>query len=292
MTMMRIVIFLFGFWYVSFAVEAQDEKKFYFLGEGSYFHPLVLDPTESLSSGAIYKTWENGKGIKGAYFPVNLGFHQSLLRVQKQEGIGYELGVEVAAFTQFEVKYAGDGKYLGGMVNVDYRATGFINYYNHRFSLRFRLFHISSHLADDYLIRNDITTPTPNTLNYEQIDVTASFQQGMIRYYAGAGYIFTPNSIRKRFSTQAGIYYRRENNPDSFARFISGVDIKIFEENDYRPNFRVGIGLEMGNPERTHLMLMLDYYNGHLPYSTHEFREISWLGISCIIIPKRLDSVL
>ena len=267
---------------------AQDEpERFMFLPQGSFFDPLVLDPTECLTSGAIYKIWEQNNGIKGAYIPVNLGFHQSVFRFQQEAEAGFELGIEAAAFTQFEVKYTDNGKYLGGMVNVDYRAVGFVNYYNGKFSLRFRLFHISSHLADDYLIRNDITTPTPNTLNYEQIDVMGSYQMGSVRYYAGAGYIFTPNSIRERFSTQAGMYYRGDKRPDAFTRFVSGLDIKVFEENDYRPNFRAGLGLEMGNPVRRNLLLLVDFYNGHVPYSTHEFREISWLGISCIVLPAR-----
>lgn len=266
---------------------AQD-KKVSLLAEGFYFEPIALDPTESITSAGILNLWEKSADQEGIYVPVNLAIHHSLIRLSLDSTRGWEFGLQAAAFTQFEIKPVGGGAYLGGMMNVDYRATGFINYHNRKLALRFRLFHISSHLADDYIIRNDITTPTPNTLNYEQFDVTASYQLNNTRTYAGVGYIFTPNSIRERWAWQLGTRYRQPGREDRFFRFTCGLDIKLFEENDYRPNYRVGIGSEVGPSHQPHLLLMLDFYNGHLPYSTLEYREVTWLGVSCAILPKRI----
>lgn len=267
-----------------------QEKRVQLLAEGFYFDPLLYDPTESLTSAGILEVWENNEGQSGVYIPVNLAFHQSLVRYKIDSTQGWEFGIQAAAFTQFEIKPVDDGVYLGGMMNVDYRATGFIHYKNRRFTMRFRLFHISSHLADDYIFRNDITTPTPNTLNYEQVDYTASFAQGVMRYYAQIGYIFTPNSIRDRFSTQFGIQFRQKSREMDFIRFIGGIDVKIFEENKYSPNYRVGAGIEMGQSNKTHLAFLLDFYNGNLPYSTLEYRDITWLGVSCIVLPKKITN--
>jgi len=287
--MFKISVFFVGLVLVGGQLKCQERtNNIILLAEGRYFESLILDPTECLISTAIYKIRENGQGIKGVYIPANLAFHQSLLRLEKEDGTGYEFGLEAAAFTQFEIKYIGDNKYLGGMMNVDYRATGFINYLNQRFSLRARLFHISSHLADDYIIRNEITTPTPNTLNYEQIDLTASYNYGPIRYYGGLGHVITPNSTRKRFSTQVGVFYRGKSKAYSFVTFVAGLDVKVFEENKYRPNYRAAVGIEIGRAKKRHLLFLLDYYNGHLPYSTHEFRQISWLGISSIVLPAAI----
>jgi hypothetical protein len=265
----------------------ESNKKVGLLSEGFYFDPLIYDPAESLTGAGTLWLWESNEAVPGIYIPVNIAFGQSLIRYKVDSLIGWEFGLQAAAFTQFEIKKVEDGVYLGGMMNVDYRATGFINYLHHRFSMRFRLFHISSHLADDYIFRNEITTPTPNTVNYEQIDFTASFQQGPIRYYAGLGYIFTPNSIRDRFSSEVGFQFRQIAREDDFIRLIFGLDVKIFEENSYTPGFRGGLGIEMGQSNKTHLAFLADVYHGHLPYSTLEYRQVTWFGISSLVLPKR-----
>lgn len=265
-----------------------QEKKLTLLAEGFYFDPLMFDPAENLNSTGIMGVWENNEGQSGVYIPFNLAFHQSLIRYNIDSTSGWEFGIQAAAFTQFEIKPVEDGVYLGGMMNVDYRATGFVHYHHRRFAMRFRLFHISSHLADDYIFRNDITTPTPNNLNYEQLDFTASFTEGFIRYYMQVGYIFSPNTIRDRFSTQFGTQFRQQNRELDFVRFVAGLDVKIFEENKYSPNFRAGAGIEIGQSYKTHVAFLVDFYTGNLPYSTLEYRDITWLGISCIVLPKKI----
>ena len=164
--MLRNLIFLLALLSLNHKTYAQD-KKVSLLDECFFLSPLVFDPTESLNSAGIFNLWENNETLSGVYIPVNIALNQSLIRYRIDSLQGLEFGLQAAAFTQFEINQVSDGVYLGGMMNVDYRATGFISYRKEKLTLRFRLFHISSHLADDYIIRNDITTPTPNTLNYE-----------------------------------------------------------------------------------------------------------------------------
>ena len=266
-----------------------QEKKVSLLGEGFYFEPLLFDPTESLSGAGILNLWENDKDVAGIYVPVNIALQQSLIRYKIDSLQGLEFGFQAAAYTQFEIKQVESNTYLGGMVSVDYRATGFVSYRKKKLSLRFRLFHISSHLADDYIIRNNITTPTPNTLNYEQVDITAAYEFNGFHPYAGLGYIFTPNSIRKRWSLEVGGQYQQPDRDDKLARFVAGLDIKFFEENNYTPGYRAGAGIELGRTYKTHVAFLVDFYHGHLPYSTLEYRQVTWLGISSILIPKRFN---
>ena len=263
-----------------------QEKKLTLLDEGFYFYPILLDPTESLTSAAVFSLWEKDEDRSGVYVPVNIAFGQSLIRYRIDSISGWEFGMQAAAFTQFEIKPVGGGTYLGGMMNVDYRATGFVNYHHNQFSIRFRVFHISSHLADDYIIRNDITEPTPNTLNYEQVDLTLAHNKGPLRLYGQIGYIFTPNSVRERFSTQLGFQLRQIHREENFVRLLGGLDIKIFEENNYSPNYRAGVGVELGQTTKTYLAILLDFYRGNLPYSTLEYKEVTWLGITSVVMPK------
>jgi hypothetical protein len=276
----RLLVFLISLSLLINSTYGQ-EKRISLLAEGVYFDPLFFDPTEALSGAGIFNLWENNESASGIYTPVNLAIHQSLIRYEVDSAQGWEFGLQAAAYTQFEIKPVENGVYLGGMVNVDYRAVGFLGYRKNRISLRFRLFHISSHLADDYIIRNGITTPTPNTLNYEQVDLTAAYDFSGLKPYAGLGYIFTPNSIRARMSFEAGAQYRQPNREDMFTRIIAGLDVKFFEENNYTPGYRAG-------SHKTHVAFLIDFYSGHLPYSTLEYRQVTWLGVSSILIPKRM----
>lgn len=131
-------------------------------------------------------------------------------------------------------------------------------------------------------------TPTPNTLNYEQVDLTASFVLGSFRPYGGMGYVFTPNSVRERWSFEIGGEFRQQGRENKFSRLVAGIDVKFFEENAYTPGYRAGAGVELGQTAKTHFAFLLDFYHGHLPYSTFEYRRVTWFGVSSIVIPTRL----
>ena len=120
-----------------------QEKKVVLLAEGFYFDPLIFDPTESLNGAGVFNLWESNEDVTGVYIPVNLALHQSLIRWKIDSTQGFEFGLQAAAFTQFEISHVGDGTYLGGMVNVDYRATGFINYYKNRWSYCFWCYNLT-----------------------------------------------------------------------------------------------------------------------------------------------------
>ena len=69
---------------------------------------------------------------------------------------------------------------------------------------------------------------------------------------------------------------------------LAGLDIKFFQENAYTPGYRAGAGVELGQTYKTHVAFLLDFYHGHLPYSTFEYRRVTWFGVSSILIPKKL----
>lgn len=263
------------------------ENQIQWLAKGAFFEPLILDPTACITSGGLLRLWEQKSPNKGIYIPVNIGFQQSIFRIQKSEHKGIEFGIEGAAFTQFVIKEVDYNTYLGEIENTDFKASGFINVLLKQWSARLRLFHISSHLADDYILRNHIDSPNPGTVNYEQLDLTTSYQQKFIRYYVGVGAVITPHAVRERLSLQSGIYFRKKAVESKEIRWAGGIDVKIFEQNNYRPNIKSTFGVELGSTYKTHLGVYLEYYNGHLPYSTLEYKKVQWFGVSSYIIPAR-----
>ncbi len=266
----------------------QDSSGFSFLKRGSYFEQIILDPTECQTSAGLLKIWRSGTQDNGIYIPVNLGIQQSIVRYDFHASSGLELGFAGAIFTQFTIRKMEGNTYLGEMENADYKISILLNYRIRRLSLRLRAFHTSSHLADDYILRNNITEPNPGTLNYEQLDLTGSYQLNKFRVYAGFGLVVTPNAVRERFSIQTGFHYRKDLNSKGNFKFIAGTDIKIFQENDYSPNVRSGLGFEFGNAESMHAGFMIDYYTGHLPYSVMEYEKVNWFGFRIILLRSRI----
>ena len=182
-------------------------RKFDFFQRGLIFNQLILDPTEcQVSLGFLGIKGYNGK--KGTYGPVNIGFQQSILRFTKPN-YKLEFGLGAASFTQFFIEKVDEQTVKAEMENADYKLSFYVNYKKKVFSLRTRYFHISSHFSDDYILRNQITSPDPGTLNYEQLDMTASWELNQFRYYGGAGVVVTPHAIRERLSFQAGFHYRK-----------------------------------------------------------------------------------
>jgi hypothetical protein len=266
----------------------EDSSRFSFLKRGSYFEQIILDPTESQTSAGLLKIWRSDTEGEGVYIPVNIGIQQSIVRYNFHEESGLELSFAGAIFTQFTIRKMEGNTYLGEMENADYKISLLLNYRIRRLSLRLRAFHTSSHLADDYILRNNITEPNPGTLNYEQLDFTGSYQFNKFRLYGGFGIVITPNAVRERLSLQIGFLYRKALNTKGNVRFIAGTDIKIFEQNDYTPNLKTGLGFEYGNEESTHVGFIIEYYNGHLPYSVLEYNKVNWFGFSIFLLRSRI----
>ncbi len=253
------------------------KTQFTFLPSGSYFKTIVLDPSASQFSGSLLAFHSEGNLKQKIYVPINLGVRKMYFRWDQNNDRGFELGIEFAIHSQFSIIDVGTN-YLGGFQNADYRIAGVAHILRESYSYRITIFHLSSHLGDDYIIRNQIVSPTSNVLNYEQIDVMRSSETGNSRYYYGAGLNFSPNTVREHMMYQCGYFYSRsfEGNPD--LGLLAGIDIKIFQQNKFRPNYKFGIGVEIGRTKSKPLRLILEYYNGHLPYSTLESQTVQLFG--------------
>jgi len=279
MKWLLILSCIFVFHNYIFAQEEDDHKVDYFPTERLF--PLIdLDPLSCQPYGGIHVLFEKGSKKRGVFIPVNMGFSKPFFRfpVNKQP---VEVGLEAASYVQFEVVQVSGNTYLGGLFNNDYKASGYISTEINEYLFRFRLFHISSHLGDDYMIRNEDFSRNDKSVNYEQIDFTTQKAWKYLKLYFGSGYIFTPNAFRERFSLQTGFDYDKNNNRPY--HFICGLDIKLFQQNDFYPNLRGVIGTSYNKKAKSMFRLQLEVYHGHLPYSTQEYRKISWIGISSII---------
>ena len=70
----------------------------------------------------------------------------------------------------------------------------------------------------------------------------------------------------------------------SAARLVGGVDIKFWQQTDFRPGIHGGIGVELGRTQNN-LTFLLEGYSGFRPYSQFEQQQTSWIGIGLYLNP-------
>ena len=192
-----LIVFL---WQVSSAQEGEIN----WLPKEHVFPLLRNDVYETQPHFAANYISAPDSSYSGAYFPVNLAFRKSLLQWAAGEWVS-QIGFAAGVYTQFELAKNENNEWLAGMLNSDFRAIFLYQLKKQSHSLRLRIFHQSSHLADDYMLRNDFFQVNNSKGNYEQLDLTYSKSTQVLQPYFGVGFIFSPNAYRKRWSMQLGI---------------------------------------------------------------------------------------
>ena len=261
----------------------QEETNISFLPSGRLFQEITYDPTESQAYGAIVNYWEEGVFTDHVYLPFGLGFYKGFLRWNKKSP--YEIGFSFSAHSQFEWTFD-DGKSERNFLNADFKVSIMLNKkINDHHSFRLLFFHVSSHLGDDYIIRNKIHSYFPNPNNYEQLDFTWAYQDRAIRYYGGAGLGARPEIIRKRFSIQFGIQYEKPLLTKIPLGLTGGFDVKILEQHDFNPSLKAAFGFSVGKSDKSPIRIVGEFYRGNLPYSPFEFKRVQWLGAGLYFMP-------
>jgi len=241
---------------------------------------IFMDPTEIQMSGSI-----NGilsKNITAEqYLPFSVGGDQSIFSKQVSENKAWEIVGEIGVFTQFEWKEV-DGIQQRNLINIDYKvAFSFVKKIDHLHTYRLRFFHVSSHLGDDYILRNSIRSYTENMVNYEQLEFTYFRQLPQIRaqLITGIGAVIRPNATRLPFSYIFGVdnFLQQEDRKWSFT---SGLVFKGFQETNFDLNVKAGGGIAYrSDAKKEPIRIVLEYYAGHLPYSQFEQEKMEWLGL-------------
>ena len=252
------------------------------LPQGSFFPSRYLDPAAGQQSISVLSYEVEGETQQLMYVPISLSMHQQFVRSIQSETRQWELGMEFTIYSQFSIVDVGEA-FMGGLQNADYRISSVFHYQRNSNTLyRVSLFHQSSHLGDDYIIRNFVVTPTLRSQNYEQLDLTLFKKFDGWNLYGVAGYNVSPNSVRKRLLLQLGVdWYHPLSKQPKYA-LVVGMDVKIYEHNEYVPNIRIGTGIEFASGSQTPVKLLLSYYQGHLPYSTLEYQKVRLTGLSLI----------
>lgn len=263
---------------------AESRPRKEFLPRGHLFEPILLDPLEAQTYGSVLPLYlTNGERYVGSIVPFAFGFNKPFYRRTTAPGRSEEIVLDLASFTQFEVYFDQIARYQRRqIVNNDYKVSIQYNLRRGDNNYRFRVYHLSSHLGDDYIYRNRITAPSTNSVNYEQLDAMYSRTIRDWRVYGGLGITLRKPEERKPLSAQFGAFYKKPSQ--QAARLVGGVDVKFFQETEFRPGVHAGLGVEVGRTANN-LTFLAETYSGFRPYSQYENQTIFWLGVGVYLNP-------
>jgi hypothetical protein len=245
-----------------------------FLPEGYLFDQLTADERwPHFSIAYRYYMKEKELGSTGA---ANFGETFSLYRSRAPFGGQWEVGLQGGVFSFFDLTAKSKD-----LVNADYMGGIFTSYRYQDFSTMLRVFHQSSHLGDEFILRNRVQRVN---LSYEQADLLLSYKFfKMLRLYGGGGYLFDqePADLRP-WTTQYGVEIESPWKVSSNAITpIFAGDFKNDEEDHWSTNISLRGGLQFENwrLNQRRLQVLIEYFHGHSPNGQFYNRKIETIGV-------------
>jgi hypothetical protein len=264
------------------SVPAEEGIGFVAIPRGTLFCPIIADPKEARS----FVTLQRGSRdpIDTDIAAVGLSDSFGIIRWGgPRVGEGLQLGVAGSIFAQFDLATPSYD-----LINADYILGLLAAYRRGGVSARLGLQHQSSHLGDEYLLRDEDLER--ENLSFESVKLLLSGELAGLRVYAGAESLFgrEPADLASMVA-QAGLEVRqlapavRIGNLGA-ARLLDGVDLKATDDQDWSPAVSVRAGLETGRarvvdePSRR-WQLLAEFYDGPTPYGQFFRDNIRFVGV-------------
>lgn len=239
---------------------------------GLLFRPLIADPRwpHFAASYQHYIGDQQFKDLAAVSFGESFAFYRDRIG-----SAWWEVGLQAGVFSVFDL----DSPSFD-LVNADYLVGIPLTLRYQDFSTQFRLYHQSSHLGDEFLLR---TRTNRINLSYEAIDLLLSYEIAeVVRLYGGGGYLFdqTPSNL-DQFSVQYGIELTSPwPSHRSRWRPIAAVDVKQHEENDWNADISARAGIEIDGVLLTRkLQILLEYFSGHSPNGQFYRDKVQYFGV-------------
>lgn len=239
------------------------------------FDPLLADPRWPHFSAA-YQSYMGDDELNDVA-AVSFGEMFSFLRGDGPLGGEWETGLQAGVFAIFDMDSQSHD-----LVNADYWVGLPLAWRRDKTSALFRVYHQSSHLGDEFLLRNRVDRIN---LSYEGLDLKLSYDLPLgFRVYGGPGWLFhkEPDSLDP-WSGQAGLEFISSAEwLDGALRPLAGVDVQSYQEYNWNNSVSLRAGVQFENPDLVaaqKLRILLEYYNGHSPNGQFYDRVIEYWGI-------------
>jgi len=190
------------------------------------FCPLLADPKEPRTFVSFlrgtFRSLDDPAGKGTNIGSVGLGDTFGLVRWGgPSPGEGVQLDVMGSIFAQFDL-----GTESNDLINADYIVGLPLTFRRSGFSTRVRLYHQSSHLGDEYLLRGQPIER--ENLSFESVDFLLSQEIGPLRAYAGGERVFRrePDTVAAKLF-HGGLELRTGRAGP--LQMVGGVDLKTTE---------------------------------------------------------------
>ena len=263
-------------------VSASDRGGWAPLPRGDVFCPLIADPKSMKSSVAYQRGREEdlandiaAVSLADAFGFFRTGSHNTDNAIQ--------LGISGAVFAQFDV---GTPSY--DLLNADYLIALPLTFRAGWLSGRVRVYHQSSHLGDELLLRPN--PPKRENLSFESLDGLLSADIGPLRLYGGGEQFFgRDSSDLPNFLIHSGAELR----PRAAVRFgtlglmrlIAAVDVKnVNDTTVWRTGVSARAGFEISRPREGAVNgrrwgLYAQYYDGPSPFGQFLRSDVRLVGL-------------
>lgn len=239
------------------------------------FRPLLADPRWPHFSAA-YKHHERDDDLLSEAAAVSFGEFFSLAGYDALAPGRFELGLQAGVFATFDL----DSDSFD-LINADYMIGLPLSWRGGPFGTQARLYHQSSHLGDEFLLRTSVDRVN---LSYEAADLKVSWVPlDPLRVYAGAGYlVHTDPEDLKPWSLQAGVEY------DSRAGWwggsmspVAALDLQRTQEGRSHIDISARVGVELTKPDtsKRRVLLLVEYYRGRNPDGQFFEEKIETVGL-------------
>jgi hypothetical protein len=156
-------------------------------------------------------------------------------------------------------------------------------------STRLRVYHQSSHLGDEYLLRSG--TVQRENFSFEAGEALLSGDIGFVRLYGGGEYVFSARPTKGVIThvVHGGIELRQKNRAlylgsVASVRFVAALDVKAVQVLEWEPAYSARAGFEIGRARPTQHVarrwsVLGEYYSGRSPYGQFYHDDIRYYGI-------------
>ena len=242
------------------------------------FRPSIADPKEPrfFISPRHYDTdteqlWLVEVGY-GAVFPVYGEIDAA--------GNGWNVGISGGLFGLFNLEAESFD-----LINADYTVGIPFTWRQGNASGRLRLYHQSSHLGDEFLLN---AAPERINLSFESLEALVAYDFAPFRVYGGGEVLrHREPADLDRLMAHAGVEYFGSTPatllPGLRGRPFAGVDLKSYQEHDWRLDSSLKAGMQFDAPRSDHyLRLSVEGFHGSSPHGQFYSDRISYIGLGVL----------
>ncbi len=241
---------------------------------GDPFKPLVADPKQPqfFFSFLRMKAQSDRANVAAVGYGENFGLVKWL---GERPGDGTQLSLNAGLFAQFNLSTPS-----ANLVNADYTVGLALSRRAGPWSGRLNLWHLSSHLGDEFLLDEP---------NVERINLSLIALDGLVshewkhwRLYGGGGYLLHRNPEElDRGLARTGLEYHASERLWGIGRPVAGLDVSSIEAQHWDLGISLKAGFVFGQPEpgRRRARLLAEAYKGFTPFGQFYNTRIEYYGV-------------